>query len=62
MSIQTFNKFQKVNEDVSVEIPTEFPQGLVPVFFGKLFHSRDVAHLIHLSTKSYEEHIALNEY
>jgi hypothetical protein len=31
-------------------------------FFGKLFHSRDVIHLAHLSTKSYAAHKALGGY
>ena len=30
--------------------------------FGKLFQSRDVAHIIHLSTKSFEVHTATNAY
>lgn len=29
---------------------------------GKLFQSRDIAHLNHLATESYAEHKALNEY
>lgn len=31
-------------------------------FFGKLFQSRDTAHIIHLATKSFEVHLALNAY
>lgn len=31
-------------------------------FFGLLFQSRDVAHLNHLATKSYAEHMALGGY
>lgn len=31
-------------------------------FFGAILHSRDIAHLMHLSTKSYAAHNALNEY
>lgn len=31
-------------------------------FFGKMFHSRDTAHLEHLKTKSFEQHKALNDY
>lgn len=31
-------------------------------FFGKLFEARDVAHVLHLQTKSYAEHKALNSF
>lgn len=31
-------------------------------FFGKLFQSRDTAHIIHLATKSFEIHKTLNDY
>jgi len=31
-------------------------------FFGKLFHSRNVAHLVHLNETSFAAHKALNEY
>lgn len=31
-------------------------------FFGKLFYSRNSMHLSHLTSQSYSEHIALNEY
>jgi hypothetical protein len=31
-------------------------------FFGKLFHSRNVAHLVHLDGISFAAHKALNEY
>jgi hypothetical protein len=31
-------------------------------FFGKLFQSRDTSHLIHLRTKSFAIHKALNKY
>ena len=34
----------------------------VTIFFSKLFESRDVAHLNHLGTKSFAEHMALNSY
>jgi len=31
-------------------------------FIGKLFHSRNVAHLVHLNVTSFAKHKALNEY
>lgn len=31
-------------------------------FFNKLFEARDVAHVLHLQTKSYAEHKALNAF
>lgn len=31
-------------------------------FLGKLLHSRNVAHLVHLNTNSYAKHKALNKY
>ena len=31
-------------------------------FINKLFHSRNVAHIVHLETTSYAKHKALNEY
>ena len=31
-------------------------------FFGKLFHSRNVSHLVHLNVTSFAKHKALNEY
>lgn len=31
-------------------------------FISKLFQSRDIAHIIHLQTKSYAQHKALNSY
>lgn len=33
-----------------------------PEFVGLLFLSRDVAHSVHLSTKSYAKHVALNTF
>lgn len=38
------------------------PKNGAAEMFGKLLHSRDVAHLVHLRTSSYAEHVALNEY
>ena len=32
------------------------------VFIGRLFLSRDVAHSVHLNTRSYAKHQALNEF
>ena len=31
-------------------------------FLGQLFLARDVAHSVHLNTKSYAKHVALNEF
>ena len=31
-------------------------------FVGQLFLARDVAHSVHLNTKSYAKHVALNEF
>ena len=31
-------------------------------FLARLFHSRDVAHLVHLNTTSFAQHKALNGY
>lgn len=31
-------------------------------FIGMLFVARDVAHSVHLSTKSYAQHVALNQF
>jgi hypothetical protein len=52
-----FQKFTelKLNEAISTGKPES-------ELFGKLFQSRDTAHLIHLATPSYEAHIALNSY
>lgn len=36
--------------------------GNVNGFFGKLFAVRQNAHILHLSSKSYAEHVALNEF
>jgi hypothetical protein len=36
--------------------------GSIKEFIGKLFQSRDVAHIIHLKTSSFAQHKALNEY
>ena len=38
------------------------PKSSCEEMFGALLHSRNVAHLVHLSTKSYAEHKALNKY
>ena len=44
-------------------IPPDFSKQITPVqFIGKLFETRDVAHLAHLKTKSYAQHIALGDY
>ena len=32
------------------------------VFLGNLFLARDVAHSVHLNTRSYAKHVALNEF
>ena len=32
------------------------------VFIGRLFLSRDVAHSVHLNTRSFSKHSALNEF
>jgi len=32
------------------------------VFIGQLFLARDVAHSVHLSTRSYAKHVALNNF
>lgn len=34
----------------------------IPEFFGKLFQTRDQIHLIHLSTKSHEVHVVLDDF
>ena len=34
----------------------------LPNIVGELFQSRDIAHIVHLSTGSYEKHVALNTY
>lgn len=34
----------------------------IPEFFGKLFQVRDQIHLIHLSTKSHEIHVVLDDF
>lgn len=31
-------------------------------FIGKMFHMRDISHLLHLKSKSYAEHKALNKF
>lgn len=36
--------------------------GNVGGFFGKLFALRQNAHVLHLASKSYSEHVALNEF
>lgn len=36
--------------------------GNVGAFFGKLFAIRQNAHVLHLGSKSYSEHVALNEF
>lgn len=33
-----------------------------PEFIGMLFLARDVAHSVHLNTRSYAKHVALNEF
>lgn len=44
---------------MAIERPKQFnPED----FFGFLFRLRDVAHLTHLKTTSYETHIALNDF
>lgn len=37
-------------------------KGEVSDFFGKLFQSRDIAHLCHLRTTSFSQHMALGSY
>lgn len=61
MSLKSFKEYKKINEE-GIEIQVELPQGITPIYFGKLLHSRDVAHLIHLSTQKYEVHMATKEY
>lgn len=34
----------------------------ISTIVGMLFQSRDITHLVHLASKSYAEHIALNEF
>lgn len=41
---------------------TELQKAQIPVFFGKIFQSRDLMHLAHLRTLSYAKHKALNSY
>lgn len=49
----SFSQFSdKLNEEA----------GSQPEFFGRIFQSRDIAHLNHLGTKSFAAHKALNEY
>lgn len=62
MSIKTFKSYRRILNEDELPIATEVPQGMVPVFFGKLFESRDIAHLVHLSTTSYATHMALKDY
>lgn len=60
-----------LNEDPIIKVAPNVPiitgdEGVfaspISEFFGKLFQSRDTAHIIHLATKSFEVHKALNDY
>lgn len=45
------------------KIPKNTPKQVTPsLYFGQLFQSRDIMHLVHLNSRSYAEHKALNEY
>ena len=44
-------------------LPKNAPKQVTPaLYFGQLFQSRDVMHLVHLNSRSYAEHMALNNY
>lgn len=47
--------FKEINEADKKEID-------IPNLIGLLFQSRDISHIVHLSTGSYAGHKALNEY
>lgn len=52
-------------EDKIKELQSASPKPVAvssEVFFGKLFQSRDIAHIEHLKTTSFAAHKALNEY
>jgi hypothetical protein len=50
-------------DDIIKELASLKSSKVTPeAFIAKLFQSRDITHLAHLSTKSYAEHMALNSY
>lgn len=46
-----------------LKVPTKELTNMLPKeFFGKLFQIRDQIHLSHLSSKSYAQHVAMNNF
>jgi hypothetical protein len=67
--LKTFDDFfNELKEDYATDninidnINEEQTENNIPNIIGLLFQSRDISHIVHLSTGSYAGHKALNEY
>jgi len=51
-----------MNKAVEISKTSSTQTGSIGEFFGKLFQLRDVAHLNHLKSQSYAQHVALGDF